>query len=218
MGDPMTPQETQLLNNFLDQLTQVRGITKDPTADALIAKATAAQSDASYLLVQRALLLEQALEAAKAQNAKLEEELRSSRTPQTSGSFLNDPNAWGRGPSRAAPANTESSFNAARPMAAQPPAAAQPQSAGNSFLTNAAATAAGVVGGAFLFQGIGSLLGHGNQGLFSHGGTQQPPENVTVNNYYGEDARNDHLAEESSDAGVDTAMDDQSFDDDSSLA
>jgi len=61
----LNPQERALLQEFLQRLIQIRGIEKDPHADALIAQAVAQQPDAAYLLVQRALLLEQALDAAK---------------------------------------------------------------------------------------------------------------------------------------------------------
>jgi len=35
----MNTQETQALETFLDQLVQARGITKDPQADSMIARA-----------------------------------------------------------------------------------------------------------------------------------------------------------------------------------
>lgn len=68
----MTLQESQLLQEFLDQLAQIRGVRKDPEAQAMIQKALAQQPDAPYLLVQRAMLLEQALNQAKAQIAQLQ--------------------------------------------------------------------------------------------------------------------------------------------------
>ena len=60
--------------------------------------------------------------------------------------------------------------------------------AGGGFLRSAAATAAGIAGGALLFQGIESLFGHGGGGIL--GGQAMTPglgESV-VNNYYGSDA------------------------------
>ena len=60
--------------------------------------------------------------------------------------------------------------------------------AGGGFLRSAAATAAGVAGGALLFQGISSLFGnHYAGGLMSGGMTPGLGESV-VNNYYGNDA------------------------------
>ena len=63
----MTPQDTQMLQDFLNQLTRAQGATKDHEAQILIARAFAQQPDAAYLVVQRALLLEQALKQAQAQ-------------------------------------------------------------------------------------------------------------------------------------------------------
>jgi hypothetical protein len=67
----------------------------------------------------------------------------------------------------------------------------------SSFLGQAAATAAGVAGGEFLFQGIENMFGHhggggfGGEG-FAGGGfggerfaNAGPTEDVTINNYYG---------------------------------
>src|SRR4029077_12220787 len=81
----MTLQESQLLQEFLDQLAQIRGVRKDPEAQAMIQKALAQQPDAPYLLVQRAMLLEQALNQAKGQIAQLEGQ---------SGNLSSGGNAW----------------------------------------------------------------------------------------------------------------------------
>ncbi|RGA57306.1 DUF2076 family protein, partial [Klebsiella pneumoniae] len=68
----MSPQEQQALENFLAQLTQARVGAKDPQAEARILDAVARQPDAAYLLVQRAMLLDQALASAQAQIATLQ--------------------------------------------------------------------------------------------------------------------------------------------------
>ena len=85
----MNPSDEKTLQDFLGQLVQARGVTKDPQADALIGRAVAQQPDAAYLLVQRALLVEQALGNAKARIAELE-----SQTGKGGGGFL-DANSWG---------------------------------------------------------------------------------------------------------------------------
>jgi len=151
----MTPQERQILTNFLDRLVQVRDIAKDRDADELIAEAVARQPDAAYLLVQRALLQDQALQAAQAELAELR-----SRLQETQGarSFLNTSHGWGR--------------SALRPRLTEPfpdtythsPANAgfgrtRASLSGSSFLGNAAAAAVGAMGGAFLYQGIENLFG-----------------------------------------------------------
>ena len=43
----MTLQESQLLQDCLDQLAQIRGVRKDPEAQAMIQKALAQQPDAN---------------------------------------------------------------------------------------------------------------------------------------------------------------------------
>ena len=71
----MTPEERELLTSFLQQMAQARAEQKDPEADALIRDAAARQPDALYLLTQRALGLDYALNATQAQVAKLQTEL-----------------------------------------------------------------------------------------------------------------------------------------------
>ena len=175
----MTPQEQQLLENFLAQLVEVKGIAKDPAADALIAQAVARQPDAAYLLVQRALMVGDALTEAQAQIARLEAQLHAARPAQPANGFL-DAATWGRrGAHTASSAPAATSVTGAplgaavgapvsatgRPLApaamAPAPMAAAPQAGRSNFLGSMAATAAGVVGGAFLFQGLSHMM-HGN--------------------------------------------------------
>lgn len=164
----MTPQESQALHTLLSQLVEVRGIEKDPEADAMIRKAVAQQPDAAYLLSQRALILEQAVETAKQRIAALERQTASPASTTGSRSFL-DANAWGR--SNATPASspvpgysTPFSNDGKRGMPGKQGGFMQGRSpgmfggGGGSFLGTMAATAAGVAGGAFLFQGLGNLL------------------------------------------------------------
>ena len=160
--ETMNPQERELLQDFLRQLIEIRGVDKDPEAQALIDRAVAQQPDAAYLLVQRALLLEQALNAAKARIAELQ-------NAQGSGGgrgFLAGANLWGRAPDhtdqRSAASLDGLSMlpDPARRSGTPSPAAAPRISPFGGFLGQAAATAAGVAGGAFLFQGLESLLGH----------------------------------------------------------
>ena len=209
----MNTQEIQSLQNFLNQLVQARGIAKDPQAETLIASAVAQQPDAAYLLVQRALLMEQALNSAKTQIASLQNQLQATQSPPSRG-FL-DAETWGNTPAVASrPA-------ASAPIAAQPtplPPQAPPASPGffsgglGGTLGTVAATAAGVAGGAFLFQGIEHMM-HSNSGggFMNQSGTASfapPVENTTINNYYGADPA---LATETS--VDDLAADDTSWDD-----
>ncbi|HYZ41212.1 MAG TPA: DUF2076 family protein, partial [Stellaceae bacterium] len=70
---------------------------------------------------------------------------------------------------------------------------------GGGFLRSAAATAAGVAGGALLFQGIESLFGHHYAGGLMGGGMTPGLGETVVNNYYGSDT--DTGGDWSSDAG-----------------
>lgn len=179
----MNAQEREKLARFLQQLAQAQAGPKDLEAERLIADACRSQPDAHYLLVQRNLLLEQALEGAQAEVARLRSE--QSAAP-AAGAFL-DSNAWGGRPA-AATAVARPPAYAAAPVA---PSAAPAASSffGSGLLGNVATTAAGVVAGSFLFQGIEHLMGnHGNGSGFLPGGNALAPEalteNVVVNNYY----------------------------------
>jgi uncharacterized protein len=180
----MTPQEQLILDDFLQRLVAVNGTVKDPQADSLINQRLTGQPDALYLLVQRSLLQQHALDAAKAQVAQLQAQVANQ---QGSGSFLggqssgwsNVPPPMSQAPQQPAPTWRERLFGGSSSYAA-------PQSAAPSFLQSAASTAAGVAGGMFLFDGLENLLGgHHNGGFFGGGFGGQPEviENVTENNF-----------------------------------
>lgn len=175
----MNSQEREVLSRFLQQLTQARVSDKNREAEQLIQQACQQQPDAAYLLVQRALLLEQAHQQAQQQIQQLQQEisdLQSRNTAPTRG-FL-DQNAWGHSPSVTPPPQRMASSPVSNP----------PSTSGNwggSFLGNVASTAAGVVAGSFLFQGIESLFGHhhSSSGLFGSNSLDDRPVAITENNY-----------------------------------
>lgn len=197
----MNPQERSLLENFLAQLVQVRGVNKDPEADRMIAQAVRQQPDSTYLLVQRALLLTQALDQAKARIAALEqaEGARgqgfldagasgwanpSGQSPSGPSSFRGQPST--QNPGYGPPPSAYSPYAAPAAYPYSAPAAYPAQGGGgfSGFLGQAAATAAGVAGGEFLFQGIENLFGHHGGGFFpSESPAPYPTEDVTINNY-----------------------------------
>jgi len=184
----MSPQDSQMLNEFLSQLIQARGIQKDPEADALIQRAVAQQPDAAYLLVQRSLLQEQALNNARDRIAALENQVRSSQRGDD-GKFL-DANSWGNsGGTRPAQAPAQYQREYQRdyqpPYQSQPPQYQQPAPSsgflrgafgggggggfgGSSMLGSIAATAAGVAAGSFLFHGLDNMFHDHNQGGSNH--------------------------------------------------
>lgn len=218
----MTLQEKELLSRFLEQLKGAQAGAKDTEAEVLIKDACARQPDAAYLLVQRAIQLDQALLATQAQVQKLQAELDQAR-PSSGGGFLNDPNAWGSKPSvpmqqnpgaQRIPGTGAAAAPGHGPMAGTAAAAAPAQrsSWGSGMLGNVATTAAGVVGGAFLFQGIQSLMHRNDSQTASkeHAPEHQAPEHHAaasepelLNSYdTPEDAGSDTLA-----SGFDDASD-----------
>lgn len=189
----MNLEERQQLVLFLQQLTDARIAATDAEADGLIADACTRQPNASYLLVQRAMLLEHALRDARGEIGRLQSELEQARSGARS--FLGEANAWGRAPARPAPEAAASQpvmQPVMAPRAATPaaPAASPSSSWGSGLLGNVATTAAGVVAGSFLFQGIEHLMGHhgGAWGTAANAGQQGLADNVTVDNAYESDA------------------------------
>ena len=146
----MNPQEKVQLEQFLQQLNSTQAGAKDSDANALIAESVKQQPDAAYLLVQRAMGLEMALQVAQKQMAEMQAQI--DQTSKPSG-FLSGINSWGRAaPAQAAPANA---MAAARPAAG----AAQPSAWGSGMLGASATPAIGVVAGSMLYQGIQSMMG-----------------------------------------------------------
>lgn len=163
-GIQMTLQERELITSFLQQMTLAQAEQKDPEAEALIREASAKQPDIAYLLVQRYIGLEYALQAANAETARIQGELNQLRST-SSNSFLNNANAWGKLPNTNSALAPAAGSNVPIQSSSQqrPPSAATPASSwGSGMLGTVATTAAGVVAGSFLFQGIQGLMGHHN--------------------------------------------------------
>ncbi len=201
----MTPDERNLLTQFLSDLCKTQGVAKDPEAAQMIDQAVRSNPDAAYVLAQHALIADQALHQAQAQIQQLQDALQRSQPQPQPASFFG-----GGGPRPAQPSPWA--------QAAQPPPPAYPsqyppqggglfgggplsgqQSGLGSFLQSAGTTAAGVAGGAFLFEGLSNLFGGhhgfgggGFGGGFGGGGFGGGPveENVTINNY-GDDSYDD---------------------------
>jgi len=162
----MNATERDQLQQFLSALRQTRADPKDPTAEGLIRDAFSAQTDAPYLLVQRAMGLGLALDAAQSRIAQLEAQcaqqlaqLQAARlTPvpatASNGSWLSGDQAWGRGARSVSPAPLP-----AASRAAAIPATAATSAWGGGMMAQMATTAAGVVAGGLLFQGVQSLMG-----------------------------------------------------------
>ena len=148
----MNPQEKAQLEQFLEQLNSTQAGPKDSDANALIAESVKQQPDASYLLVQRAMGLEMALQVAQKQMAEMQAKIDQSNKPS---GFLSGINSWGRAAPAAAQSTPANAMAAARPAAG----AAQPSAWGSGMLGAIATTAVGVVAGSMLYQGIQSMMG-----------------------------------------------------------
>jgi hypothetical protein len=206
----MNSQERDQLNQLLKQLGEVKLTTKDAEAEVMIREAAAGQPDATYLLVQRALLLEQAVTGAKARIDELQHQIQSSQSEQKGGFLSNDP--WTQPATNAG--SVPGAVNYQTPRAPQPQqASASGFGGGSSFLGNVATTAAGVVAGSFLFQGIENLMEHHSSGFVQQPIGEQFTEQTVINNNYGDDVGK--LAD-NNDNGNDylASNDDDSFQDD----
>jgi hypothetical protein len=184
----MEPQERDLITTLLTRLQSAGGQQKDPEADAMIRQAMTQMPDAPYYLVQTVLIQDLSLHNAQNRIAELEQQVASQQAPPQRTSFLGgllgggsqapqqgsvpSGGPWTRAPQAAPPPPGYAQPGYAQPGYAQPATAGGMfGGGGNSFLRSAATTAAGVAGGALLFQGISSLFGHGYaSGLGGFGG------------------------------------------------
>jgi len=186
----MTPQEQQLVADLFDRLASLEGQRRDPDAERLIREGLGRAPNAVYALVQSVLVQDEALKRA---NARIEELERAVATAsESSGGFLDSmrnavlgrdqprgsvpsvrpggqgsSGVWGPRPDASQPPPQAAYPQAGNPQAGYPPGAtmgAMPGGGGGSFLGTAAATVAGVVGGAMLLNGIRSMMG-GHQGF-----------------------------------------------------
>ena len=175
----MTPEERNLVIELFDRLATLEDAPRDPEAERLIRDGLRQAPNAPYALVQTVLVQDEALKRADARIRELESGAPSDAEPHDT-SFLGgmrDSLFGKRGsvpsvrPADAAPMS--SAWNAGtqspQPMQAPQPmpgmAAGAPMAPGGSFLGNAAAAAAGVIGGSLLLSSIRSMMGapHGAQ-------------------------------------------------------
>jgi hypothetical protein len=182
----MTPQERKLIDELFDRLASLERNPRDPDAVRVINEGLQRAPNALYPLVQTALVQDEALKRADARISELENELElEPGEPAKQPGFLDSmrdalvgkaqgsvPTVRpGGGPRAASPWGS----TAAQPgYVAQPGYAGQsggygappqaPGSVGGSFLGTAAATAAGVVGGALLMNSFRGMFGGHNQG------------------------------------------------------
>ena len=226
----MTPQERDLITALLARLKAQGTQPKDAEAEALIRQGMQAQPDAPYLLVQTVLIQDMALNAAQSRIAELERQRAEAKTapaPQEQPtSFLGgaghgsvpSAGAWPRSAPASpgqAPVWTQSHDGAPQPAAPTGPVPpTMMPGAGSGFLRQAAATAAGIAGGALLFQGIQSLFGPHYYGSNWLAGTPMQPglSETVINNYYGDQNAGDQNAPDTTQADAGDQGMDQPFD------
>ena len=144
----MTPDERAILQSFLSDLAQTPIVTKDAQAAAMIEDTIRANPNAAYLLVQHAILADQALHAAQAQ-LQAQAQPAPSFLPQTAlpQTVLTQPAP----PQPASPwAGPSGGLVQSSPFGAN--------SGLGGFLRSAGTMAAGVAAGDLLDQGISNIF------------------------------------------------------------
>jgi len=170
----MTPEERNLVSDLFDRLARLEESPRDREAERLIQDGLRQAPNATYALVQTALIQDEALKRADGRIRELEAQLGAGAEPPRQGGFLENmrESMFGRreAPPRAGSVPTVRPGGEGAPMGAPPsyqtgaqPMAQAPmmgQPAGGSFLGTAAATAAGVIGGSLMMDSIRSMMGH----------------------------------------------------------
>ncbi len=141
----MDAYERQLMTRVVNDLLRQPDPLKDVDAERALAMLVSSRSDATYLLLQRTLVLEAALEQVQWQMQRLREA-----------------QAVEQGAALALPAA------AAQPVRPGAPAASA-MSAPHGFLRDAAVISAGVVGGSLLVRGVESLFDEDTDGAQADG-------------------------------------------------
>jgi uncharacterized protein len=203
----MTPQERDLITTLFDRLNKTEGQLRGPEAETLIRETTAGRPDAPYSLVQTVLIQDLSLHNAQSRITDLETQLsETKRASSAPPSFLGGPSFLGAVLGQGEPSGGVRTSSVppggpgtGSPLAAtpQPGYAPEQRSAarsapgaglmdGGGFLRSAATTAAGIAGGALLFECIQSMFGHHDAAAITGNQAAMPGLGETVlNNHYG---------------------------------
>ena len=160
----MTPQERQMVDDLFDRLARLETAPRDAAAERAIADGLASAPHAIYPLVQTVLVQDEALKRADARICELSGE----GSGEPTGSFLDSMRQalTGRASVPSVNPNTSVEPDPRWNRGGTVGAAAGP-SPGSSFLGTAAASAAGVIGGALLLNSISSMFGHHGSSAFA---------------------------------------------------
>jgi uncharacterized protein len=236
----MTPQETQLVNDLFDRLARLESAPRDAAAERLIADGLQRSPHAVYALVQTTLVQDEALKRANARIEELQAQTANAEAeePRPAPSFLDTmrealtgrPAPHGSVPSVRQPApgtqgpqarNFQPQDTPLQPGYAPPPPPGYPGGApvgsGGSFLGSAASTAAGVIGGSLLLNGIRSMFGQqaGASALSGVGGSAGKSSSPWSNNAdpsaansdLGRNLGADRISDQKAEAGNDQTAD-----------
>ena len=163
----MNAHERSLIAGLFERIRGAEAAYRDPEAETFIADQVRRQPHAPYAMAQTLIVQNQSLEAAKARIEELEQRLRddeASARPQASpwgpraGDAMGAPSSFGGGDSGRRGYEPQQPFGGPAGQGGQ---AYEQPSRGGGFLSGALQTAAGVAGGALLFQGLRSMFGGG---------------------------------------------------------
>jgi uncharacterized protein len=164
----MTPQERELVESLFDRLARLENAPRDTDAERAIEDGLRHAPNAIYPLVQTVLVQDEALKRA---DARIRELTGESADVPAGGGFLDSMRQalTGRSAATSVPTVHPGASGGPDPRwntggAFAPAVTPATQAQGGSFLGTAAASAAGVIGGALLLNSISSMFGH-------HGGS-----------------------------------------------
>ncbi len=228
----MTPEERQLVNDLFDRLARLEANPRDPEAEQAIADGLKRAPHAVYALVQTVLVQDEALKRA---DARIRELTQQPAPEEQHTSFLDTVrSAFGSGRTSVPTVRPGASagpdprwnqgggapggYSTATPYAP----ALTPGFGGGSFLGTAAASAAGMIGGALLLNSISSMFGHHGGSAFAAAPQASPWDNSAADNDLARDAGVNDVGstpqaafDDQQDAGaLDSGNDDPGFDDD----
>ena len=208
----MTPQEQDMINGLIDRVQKTQLQEKDADAERLLQQGLGQNPDALYVLSQTVLVQRYALDQAQQQLTTLKAQVvqlqAQQQHPKPATSFLGSLFGGGSSDHSAPPPLPSAPVQSATTSQYAPVAGYAPQAGygqpgyaptyggspygaapqqGGGFLRGAMQTAAGVAAGALAFEGVESLM-HGFGGSMTGMGGGGRPEEI-VNNYYGDDAR-----------------------------
>ncbi len=235
----MNADEQNLLSNLLDRTRQAADTPRDPEAERFILNQIKSQPSAPYLLAQAVIVQEDGLNACHERIQALEAQVKdlqnapptqpqsggllgsifgssqSAQSSQPSPGRFSGPWGSGTAPQDGYPPQGQ------QPQAGRWAAPPQPQAQGGGFLQGALSTAAGVAGGALMFEGIKNMMGgnslFGGPGAGTGSAPQTGASETVINNYYSDDkntgTQNDYAEMDRLDDAYDDSQDSDTDDD-----